>query len=84
MSAKRKTFESLGLRPWLCKQVDKLGMKSPTPIQENCIPEIVSLFNYSLNQNFHIFSYFLSSLDVIALAQLKLDQEKRLPLHFPS
>lgn len=40
---KKKSFEELGLRPWLCKQISKLGMKSSTPIQQNCIPEIVRI-----------------------------------------
>ncbi|KAG5677334.1 hypothetical protein PVAND_007102 [Polypedilum vanderplanki] len=42
MSDKKKTFESLGLSPWICKQIKKLDLKSPTPIQEKCIPEILS------------------------------------------
>jgi len=36
------TFESIGCSPWICKQMKKLGLKSPTAIQEKCIPEIVS------------------------------------------
>ena len=36
------TFESIGCSSWICKQMKKLGLKSPTAIQEKCIPEIVS------------------------------------------
>lgn len=43
--SKKKNFEELGLRSWICKQIAKLGMKSCTPIQENCIPEIVCFVN---------------------------------------
>ncbi|KAM8712942.1 hypothetical protein ACLKA7_013297 [Drosophila subpalustris] len=35
-------FLKLGLRPWLTKQLLKLGVKEATPIQENCIPAILS------------------------------------------
>lgn len=42
MSTEKKTFESLGLSPWVCKQMGKLGLNSPTPIQTNCIPEILA------------------------------------------
>lgn len=37
-------FESskLGLPPWICAQMDKIGLKEPTPIQKQCIPEILS------------------------------------------
>ncbi|KAI8118143.1 putative ATP-dependent RNA helicase Dbp45A [Lucilia cuprina] len=34
-------FTQLGLRPWLAKQLTKLGLKQATPIQENCIPAIL-------------------------------------------
>ncbi|XP_059613941.1 probable ATP-dependent RNA helicase Dbp45A [Phlebotomus argentipes] len=36
------TFDSLGLSPWVLRQVQKLGLKSPTPIQKHCIPEILA------------------------------------------
>lgn len=36
------SFKSLSLMPWLQKQVKKLGLKSPTPIQKNCIPQILA------------------------------------------
>ena len=42
MSSDKATFESTGLCPWICKQMKKLGLKSPTAIQESCIPEILS------------------------------------------
>ncbi|XP_030246878.1 probable ATP-dependent RNA helicase Dbp45A, partial [Drosophila navojoa] len=35
-------FLKLGLRPWLAKQLTKLGLKGVTPIQENCIPPILA------------------------------------------
>lgn len=38
----KNTFESLGLCPWICKQVNKLGLKVPSPIQQNCIQEILN------------------------------------------
>lgn len=44
MDNKKSSFESIGLSPWICKQMSKLGIKSPTAIQENCIPEIVNIF----------------------------------------
>ncbi|XP_004522721.1 probable ATP-dependent RNA helicase Dbp45A [Ceratitis capitata] len=34
-------FATLGLRPWLTKQLQKLGLKTATPIQQNCIPAIL-------------------------------------------
>lgn len=42
MSSDNKTFESIGLNPWVCKQMNKLGLKGPTAIQQQCIPEILS------------------------------------------
>lgn len=36
-----KTFNDLGLSPWLVRQCDLLGMKSPTEIQKKCIPRIL-------------------------------------------
>lgn len=32
-------FSSIGIQPWLDKQLDKLKIKIPTIIQEKCIPE---------------------------------------------
>ncbi|XP_067630725.1 probable ATP-dependent RNA helicase Dbp45A isoform X1 [Eurosta solidaginis] len=34
-------FAILGLRPWLTKQLKKLGLKTATPIQQKCIPVIL-------------------------------------------
>ncbi|XP_005182432.1 probable ATP-dependent RNA helicase Dbp45A [Musca domestica] len=34
-------FAQLGLRPWLTKQLTKLGLKQATPIQQACIPSIL-------------------------------------------
>uniref|UniRef100_A0A1B0CK84 RNA helicase n=1 Tax=Lutzomyia longipalpis TaxID=7200 RepID=A0A1B0CK84_LUTLO len=34
-------FDSLGLSPWVLRQIDKLGLRTPTPIQRSCIPEIL-------------------------------------------
>ncbi|XP_030382408.1 probable ATP-dependent RNA helicase Dbp45A [Scaptodrosophila lebanonensis] len=43
MQAKESSpFQSLGLRPWLAKQLAKLGLKGATPIQQHCIPAILS------------------------------------------
>ncbi|CAO1315564.1 unnamed protein product [Diamesa hyperborea] len=42
MSDKKKTFDSLGLTSWITKQMNKLGLKSPSPIQQQCIPEILA------------------------------------------
>jgi len=36
------TFKSLGLNQWLCDQLKELNVKKPTPVQENCIPEILN------------------------------------------
>ncbi|CRK92896.1 CLUMA_CG006240, isoform A [Clunio marinus] len=36
------TFESLGLEPWICKQLKKIGLKQPTDVQKHCIPKILS------------------------------------------
>ena len=49
--SKSSTFESLGCSPWICKQMKKLGLKSPTAIQEKCIPEIVSFNNKEISIN---------------------------------
>ncbi|EDW85769.1 uncharacterized protein Dwil_GK23245 [Drosophila willistoni] len=36
------SFQALGLRPWLAKQLTKVGLKDATPIQKSCIPAILS------------------------------------------
>ncbi|XP_031630319.1 probable ATP-dependent RNA helicase Dbp45A [Contarinia nasturtii] len=36
------TFESLGIVPWIVRQTTNLGLKKPTPIQTNCIPQILN------------------------------------------
>jgi ATP-dependent RNA helicase DDX49/DBP8 len=36
------TFKSLGLNQWLCDQLKELNVKTPTPVQENCIPEVLT------------------------------------------
>ncbi|KAG4066284.1 hypothetical protein HA402_000508 [Bradysia odoriphaga] len=36
------SFEQIGLAKWVVKQTGKLGLKAPTPIQANCIPEILT------------------------------------------
>ncbi|VDN59463.1 unnamed protein product [Dracunculus medinensis] len=36
------SFASLGLGQWLCKQLKELSIKHPTPVQANCIPQILS------------------------------------------
>lgn len=41
MLKKDNPFAQLGLRPWLTKQLTKLGLKQSTPIQEACIPAIL-------------------------------------------
>lgn len=35
------TFKSLGLDTWLVQQCTEMGLKQPTEIQQNCIPEIL-------------------------------------------
>ena len=35
------SFEQLGLNEWLVDQCKAVGMEKPTPIQINCIPEIL-------------------------------------------
>ncbi|XP_038633900.1 probable ATP-dependent RNA helicase DDX49 [Scyliorhinus canicula] len=32
---------SLGLRPWIAEQAERLGIRQPTPVQRNCIPAIL-------------------------------------------
>lgn len=36
------SFSSLGLSPWLIRQCDLLGVRSPTPIQRHCIPPVLN------------------------------------------
>lgn len=36
------TFNSLKLSQWLVKQCNSMGLKNPTPIQQNCIPRILA------------------------------------------
>lgn len=35
-------FKSLGLNQWICDQLKELNVKTPTPVQENCIPEVLA------------------------------------------
>lgn len=42
MSSDKKTFKSLGCNPWICKQMNKLGLNAPTAIQQQCVPEILN------------------------------------------
>lgn len=35
------SFLDLGLSDWLVKQCEAVGMSKPTPIQYNCVPEIL-------------------------------------------
>ncbi|BET03025.1 ATP-dependent RNA helicase [Nesidiocoris tenuis] len=37
-----KTFEDLKLTPWIVRQLKAVGISRPTPIQEQCIPEIMA------------------------------------------
>ncbi|KAI8478681.1 putative ATP-dependent RNA helicase ddx49 [Branchiostoma belcheri] len=39
--SRKKKFSQLGIDEWLIKQCDSLGIKSPTFVQENCIPPIL-------------------------------------------
>uniref|UniRef100_A0A1B0BYF6 RNA helicase n=1 Tax=Glossina palpalis gambiensis TaxID=67801 RepID=A0A1B0BYF6_9MUSC len=41
LKSEENPFQILGLRPWLVKQLRKLGLKQATPIQQNCIPAIL-------------------------------------------
>ena len=36
-----KTFADLGLNEWLINQCKAVGLLKPTPIQNNCVPEIL-------------------------------------------
>lgn len=35
------TFSSLGLDNWLTQQIENVGLKEPTLVQQNCIPPIL-------------------------------------------
>ncbi|XP_014251818.1 probable ATP-dependent RNA helicase DDX49 [Cimex lectularius] len=35
------TFEDLELSPWISRQLNAVGIKSPTPIQKECIPHVL-------------------------------------------
>ncbi|XP_049878398.1 probable ATP-dependent RNA helicase Dbp45A [Pectinophora gossypiella] len=37
-----KEFAALGVKQWLIKQLFSLGIKTPTPIQRGCIPQILA------------------------------------------
>uniref|UniRef100_A0A0A9Z6B2 RNA helicase n=1 Tax=Lygus hesperus TaxID=30085 RepID=A0A0A9Z6B2_LYGHE len=36
-----KTFEELKLSPWIVRQLKGVGITKPTPIQENCVPQVL-------------------------------------------
>jgi ATP-dependent RNA helicase DDX49/DBP8 len=36
------TFESLGMSPWILKQLSGLGISRPSPVQLHCIPPILA------------------------------------------
>ncbi|XP_076282768.1 putative ATP-dependent RNA helicase Dbp45A [Lasioglossum baleicum] len=36
------TFAGLNLSPWIVNQCNSMGLKKPTPIQENCVPRILA------------------------------------------
>lgn len=36
------SFEGLGLSEWVCKSVAAMGFRQPTPVQQECIPAILS------------------------------------------
>ncbi|XP_063980065.1 probable ATP-dependent RNA helicase DDX49 [Diachasmimorpha longicaudata] len=42
MSEEIKSFEDLKLNSWIVKQLASIGVKKPTPIQQNCIPRILA------------------------------------------
>uniref|UniRef100_A0A0C9R257 RNA helicase n=1 Tax=Fopius arisanus TaxID=64838 RepID=A0A0C9R257_9HYME len=42
MSGEFQSFEDLKLNSWIIKQLATIGVKKPTPIQQNCIPRILS------------------------------------------
>ena len=37
-----RTFSELGVVPWLVRACNSLGITKPTPVQANCIPEILA------------------------------------------
>ena len=41
------TFSSLGLDNWLTQQIENVGLKEPTLVQQNCIPPILQGIYYS-------------------------------------
>ncbi|XP_077278013.1 putative ATP-dependent RNA helicase Dbp45A [Temnothorax americanus] len=42
MSEEVKDFSHLKLNSWLLAQCESMGLKKPTPIQQNCIPQILT------------------------------------------
>ncbi|XP_011876294.1 PREDICTED: probable ATP-dependent RNA helicase DDX49 [Vollenhovia emeryi] len=42
MDEEVKEFSQLKLNSWLLAQCESMGVKKPTPIQQNCIPQILS------------------------------------------
>jgi superfamily II DNA/RNA helicase len=38
MTAEEKTFEDLGLSPWLLESLNHLSIRAPTEIQVACVP----------------------------------------------
>lgn len=40
------TFSSLGLDNWLTQQIENVGLKEPTLVQQNCIPLILQGISY--------------------------------------
>ncbi|XP_062888481.1 probable ATP-dependent RNA helicase DDX49 isoform X1 [Mobula hypostoma] len=41
MAMARSGLTALGLQAWLSEQGERLGIRQPTPVQENCIPAIL-------------------------------------------
>lgn len=41
LPATLQTFQGLGLSAWLSNKCDSIGIRRPTPVQSNCIPEIL-------------------------------------------
>lgn len=39
------SFSDLGLSEWLVKTCQELGLKRPTPVQQNCVPQILKGMN---------------------------------------
>jgi len=40
-SATASSFHSMGVKDWILDQLSGLGVKKPTPVQQNCIPAIL-------------------------------------------